>query len=80
MRKVSKFLWKHLILSQTSPGFCLSEVQVILKHCGKRRNCPENPFSESVAQKDIPYCKTAVPQRPPPHMFTYIILLCRNPI
>ena len=28
-----------LILSQTSPGFYVSAVQVFRKHCGKRRNC-----------------------------------------
>ena len=28
-----------LTLSQTSPGFYVSAVQVFWKHCGKRRNC-----------------------------------------
>ena len=28
----------HLTLSQTSPGFYVSAVQVFWKHCGKRRN------------------------------------------
>ena len=28
-----------LTLSQTSPGFHVSAVQVFGKHCGKRRNC-----------------------------------------
>ena len=28
-----------LTLSQTSPGFYVSVVQVFWKHCGKRRNC-----------------------------------------
>ena len=28
-----------LTLSQTSPGFYVSAVQVFRKHCGKRRNC-----------------------------------------
>ena len=30
---------KALTLSQTSPGFYLSAVQVFWKHCGKMRNC-----------------------------------------
>ena len=30
---------KALTLSQTSPGFYVSAVQVFRKHCGKRRNC-----------------------------------------
>ena len=41
-----KFYWRTdgvivwgLTLSQTSPGFYVSAVQVIWKHCGKRRNC-----------------------------------------
>ena len=29
----------NLTLSQTSPGFHVSVVQVFWKHCGKRRNC-----------------------------------------
>ena len=29
----------HFTLSQTSPGFYVSVVQVFWKHCGKRRNC-----------------------------------------
>ena len=29
----------NLTLSQTSPGFYVSAVQVLWKHCGKRRNC-----------------------------------------
>ena len=29
----------HLTLSQTSPGFYVSVVNVFRKHCGKRRNC-----------------------------------------
>ena len=28
-----------LTLSQTSPGFYVSSLQVFRKHCGKRRNC-----------------------------------------
>ena len=37
-----------LTLSQTSPGFSMSAVQVFWKFCGKRRNCPLraiSPFS-----------------------------------
>ena len=30
---------KTLTLSQTSPGFYVSAVEVFGKHCGKRRNC-----------------------------------------
>ena len=30
---------KELTLSQTSPGFYVSAVQVLWKHCGKRRSC-----------------------------------------
>ena len=30
---------KELTLSQTSPGFYVSSVQVFRKHSGKRRNC-----------------------------------------
>ena len=34
------YLWGFfLTLSQTSPGFYVSAVQVFWKHCGKRRNC-----------------------------------------
>ena len=35
------FIWSGstLTLSQTSPGFYVSAVQVFWKHCGKRRNC-----------------------------------------
>ena len=34
-----------LTLSQTSPGFYVSEVQVFRKHCGKRRNCSSRAIS-----------------------------------
>ena len=34
-----KICYMSLNLSQTSPGFYVSAVQVFLKHCGKRRNC-----------------------------------------
>ena len=33
------FIGNELTLSQTSPGFYVSAVQVFWKHCGKRRNC-----------------------------------------
>ena len=33
------FLQFFLFLSQTSPGFYVSAVQVFRKHCRKRRNC-----------------------------------------
>ena len=35
----SKFQFFTLTLSQTSPGFYVSAVEVLQKHCGKRRNC-----------------------------------------
>ena len=38
-RGKSHHVAKHLTLSQTSPGFYVSTVQVFLKLCGKRRNC-----------------------------------------
>ena len=34
-----------LTLSQTSPGFYVSAVQVFWKHCGKRRNCSSRAIS-----------------------------------
>ena len=34
-----------LSLSQTSPGFYVSAVQVFWKHCGKRRNCSYRAIS-----------------------------------
>ena len=34
-----KILTSNFTLSQTSPGFYVSAVQVLWKHCGKRRNC-----------------------------------------
>ena len=37
--ETSLTLWEKLTLSQTSPSFNLSAVQVFRKHCGKRRNC-----------------------------------------
>ena len=37
----------YLTLSQTSPGFHVSAVQVFWKHCGKRRNCVTSNFSFS---------------------------------
>ena len=41
-------LQKHVVcltLSQTSPGFHVSAVQVFRKHCGKRRNCSQRAIS-----------------------------------
>ena len=38
-------LGNGLTLSQTSPGFYMSAVQVFLKHCGKRRNCRKRAIS-----------------------------------
>ena len=35
----------QLTLSQTSPGFYMSAVQVFLKHYGKRRNCSQPAIS-----------------------------------
>ena len=43
----AKYIWRiwrtrprtFLTVSQTSPGFKVSAVQVLWKHCGKRRNC-----------------------------------------
>ena len=35
----------HLTLSQTSPGFYLSAIQVFRKYCGKRRNCSQRAIS-----------------------------------
>ena len=34
-----KILTSNFTLSQTSPGFYVSAVQVLWKHCGKTRNC-----------------------------------------
>ena len=39
MQKVCKYNSSLLTLSQTSPGFYMSELQDFWKHCGKRRNC-----------------------------------------
>ena len=36
---VRHFFFYLLTLSQTSPGFHVSEVHFFWKHCGKRRNC-----------------------------------------
>ena len=35
----NQFFWYQLTLSQTSPVFYVSAVQIFWKHCGKRRNC-----------------------------------------
>ena len=35
----------YLTLSQTSPGFYVSAVQIFRKHCGKRRNCSQRAIS-----------------------------------
>ena len=40
-------VWEWVTLSQTSPSFYMSAVQVLWKHCGKRWNCSEwaiSPF------------------------------------
>ena len=42
---LSKYIFLYLTLSQTSPGFYISAVQVFRKHCGKRRNCSEQAIS-----------------------------------
>ena len=38
-------IFVNLTLSQTSPGFYVSEVQVFRKHYGKRRNCSSRAIS-----------------------------------
>ena len=44
-QKITLTIW--LTLSQTSPGFYVSAVQVIWKHCGKRRKLITSNFSFS---------------------------------
>ena len=41
-----------LTLSQTSPGFYASAVQVFRKHCGKRRNC-SLPHENNLAMSQL---------------------------
>ena len=46
MKSLKFVVWErvHLTLSETSPVFCVSAVQVFRKHCGKRRNCSYSVF------------------------------------
>ena len=45
----------YLTLSQTSPGFYVSAVQVFRKHCGKRRNCSLRAISPFPTMFSIPF-------------------------